>query len=67
MKLFYVSTGMGCCIMKARDEDHARKQALIEVGTMRGVREVREATESDIAWVRGMGGRIPKLDPTTNL
>jgi hypothetical protein len=60
-KLFYLSTGMGACIRVAEDEDDAYEKVLREVGTDAGVDDVREATEQDIEWVRGMGGRVPTL------
>lgn len=60
-KLYYASTGCGACIRLAEDEDDAYEKVLREVGTANGVNDVREATEQDIAWVRGMGGYVPKL------
>lgn len=60
MTLYYISTGQGCCIRSARDENHAVDMVLAEVGTDCGVESVREATKQDLAWVLGMGGRVPK-------
>lgn len=60
-KLYYASTGRGACIRVAKDEDDAYEKILREVGTSAGVQYVREATENDISWVRGMGGYVPKL------
>lgn len=59
MALYYVETGRGCCIRCARSAEQAEREALREVGTYEGVQNVREATERDIEWVRGMGGRVP--------
>lgn len=61
MKLYYVETGIGCGIRKAKTARGAAKAALSEVGTHAGVRLVRLATDKDIAWVQGMGGYVPKL------
>lgn len=56
--LFYISTSWGCGIRAARTLQSAEKNAREEVG--RGnVKEVRFATEVDVAQVRYMGGRIP--------
>lgn len=60
-KLYYASTGCGAYIRLAEDEDDAYEKVLREVGTANGVNYVREATEQDIAWVREMGGYVPKL------
>lgn len=60
MKYYYVSTDRGCGIKAARDEDHAYRQAARQVGD-NNIQDVREATEADIAWVRGMGGYVPQL------
>ena len=59
MGLYYIETGMGCCIRRARSEEGARRAVLREVGTYQGVGKVREATQHDIDWVRGMGGNVP--------
>ena len=59
MALYYVETGRGCCIQRARSEEQAEREVLREVGTYEGVRLVRKATARDIEWVRGMGGRVP--------
>lgn len=59
MALYYVSTGRGCCIRRARSEEQAEREVLREVGTYEGVQFVREATPQDIAHVRGMGGHVP--------
>lgn len=61
MKLFYVETGSSCGIKKARTSVEARKKALAEVGSLNGVKLVRVSTEQDIAWVRGVGGYVPKI------
>lgn len=59
MPLFYVLTSNSCGIRKAKDAKTALKNALREVGT-NGNPSVREATQMDISWVKGMGGHIPK-------
>lgn len=59
MALYYVETGRGCCIRRARSEEQAEREVLREVGTIDGVQLVREATPQDIAAVRGMGGYVP--------
>lgn len=59
MALYYVETGRGCCIQRARSEEQAKNMILREVGSDEGVQRVREATARDIEWVRGMGGRVP--------
>ncbi len=61
MKLFYAETGRGACIRKGVDEDEVYDKLLREVGTSDGVQGVREATSRDIAYVKGMGGYVPKL------
>lgn len=60
-KLYYVTTGMGACLELAESKDIAYKNVLREVGTSWGVRNVREATETDVAWVKAMGGYVPEL------
>lgn len=60
MKLFYIETNRGCGLRRAHRLSSARKMAEREVG-ISNVREVREATERDIAWVRGMGGYVPQI------
>jgi hypothetical protein len=59
MTLYYVETGRGCGIRRARSVEQARRKTLREVGTYEGVRLVREATQRDLNWVRGMGGSVP--------
>ena len=60
MPLFYVSTSRGCGIRTARDEEHAESMVEREIGSMEYIEDVHEATERDIAWVQGMGGKVPK-------
>ena len=67
MALFYASTGMGACIREARDIRAARAAILREVGEYNGAREVRKATEADIAWVKGMGGHVPEKRKAPNV
>lgn len=59
MALYYVETGRGCSIRRARSKEQAEREVLREVGTLEGVQRVREATKRDIEWVRGMGGEVP--------
>lgn len=61
IKLFYVETGRGCGLKKGKTAESVRRVTLSEVGSIDGVRLVREATERDIAWVRGMGGHVPQI------
>lgn len=67
MALFYAITGIGACIREARDIRAARAAILREVGEFKGVREVRKATEADIAWVKGMGGHVPEKKKAPNV
>ncbi len=60
-KLFYVETEIGCGIRTGTDEDEVYDEEVESIGTYHSVRLVREATKKDIAWVRTMGGYIPKL------
>ena len=61
MQLYYAETGLGACIRVANDEDEAYEKLLKEVGTANGIQELREATDRDIAHVKAMGGRVPKI------
>ena len=58
-KLFYVETGIGCCLRTGRTAHSVRNKVLREVGTYNGVRLVREAEDSDIKDVRSMNGYMP--------
>ena len=51
--LKYVKTSFGCAIRVGSDRD-----ILNDIGRS-NVDSIRLATEADVAWVRGMGGRIP--------
>jgi hypothetical protein len=51
--LKYVSTDFGCSIRIGPDS-----QIIREIGTAH-IKGIRFATEKDVAWVRGMGGRVP--------
>jgi hypothetical protein len=63
-KLIFVSTGNGRCTIHIGTSVGSVKRAVLRsVGTMVGVKEAREATPKDIAWVRGMGGYVPNLKP----
>lgn len=61
LKLYYVDTGRGCGLKAGMTERGVRSSALREVGTAVGVKLVRLATDADIAWVRGMGGVVPRI------
>lgn len=65
MALFYASTGTGACIREAQDISSARATILREVGEYDGIKELRKATQADIAWVKGMGGYVPNDQTTT--
>lgn len=67
MALFYARTGIGCCIREARNLRSAHAAILREVGEFNGVKEVRKATDADIAWVRGMGGHVPEKRKAPNV
>lgn len=58
MKIFYCETGVGCCLVRASTAESARNKMEKKVGTLAGVSLTREATEADLAWVRGFGGVI---------
>lgn len=59
--LFYVSiSGRGCGLRAAKDEDAVRDMMAREAGTD-NIQEIREATDKDIDWVKGMGGRVPQI------
>lgn len=62
MKWFYFESDRGCGIRDYRNHESALKGIAREVGEGY-VTVVREATERDIAWVRGMGGYIPLVPP----
>lgn len=58
MALYYISTYNGCGIREAATKRKARAIANRESGSL-NVKEVRKATDRDIAWVRAMGGYVP--------
>lgn len=58
MKWFYFESDRGCGIREDRNHEAALKSIAREVGDGY-VTLVREATEHDVDWVRGMGGYIP--------
>lgn len=57
-KLYYVSTDRGCCLRAAKTAAAAKRSVANDCG-INNVREVRLATQRDVAWVRGMGGYVP--------
>lgn len=58
MKLYYVSTDLGCTLRAAKTAADAKRSAANDCG-INHVREVRLATRKDVEWVRGMGGYVP--------
>jgi hypothetical protein len=60
-KLFYIDTLQGCGIRVGSDEQSVRDAITRSSGTDNRIRDVREATEADISWVKGMGGYVPEL------
>jgi hypothetical protein len=65
MPVYWLSTGCGVCLSEGKDEDETYERVLREVGTRNGVQEIREATASDIAYVKAMGGYVPKAAKET--
>jgi len=61
-KLFYVESGFTCGIRIGLSEKEVYCAELKCVGMHRGVREVREATEEDIDYVKSVGGYIPEFE-----
>lgn len=59
MPLYYFQSDMGCGIRVATSLRQAESKIRREVGTYGDARNIRLATERDIAWVRGMGGYVP--------
>jgi hypothetical protein len=60
MSLYYASTGLGACIVAARSLRQAHADVLRTVGPWNGIKSIQKATPENIAWVRGMGGCIPR-------
>jgi len=58
LRLFYVVTVAGDYVFAATDEAAAKGQSRFSVA------HVREATDSDIAFVRSQGGKIPTTTTT---
>ena len=58
LRLFYVVTVAGDYVFAAADEAAAKAQSKFTVAF------VREATDSDIAFVRSQRGKIPTITPT---
>lgn len=61
MKLYYFESRLGCGIRAFKDGHSASIGILKEVGEGNGLKFVKEATQTEIAWVRGMGGYIPEV------
>jgi len=61
-KIFTYTFGSGYQgMVAAKDVDAARLEANLEHGRASEVRGVRLATQQDISWFEGMGGRVPKV------
>lgn len=60
-KLYYAETGRGACIRAGLTRAETWNALLKEIGTTAGVKLIRLATEKDIAWVKGMGGLVPRV------
>lgn len=60
-KIYNVEFGGFQTLNVAKTLTQAEKDALKEIGTMNEPISVRLATKEDIAWVKGMGGRIPTI------
>ena len=60
MPYYYVETMQGCGIRSAANIQVARKSALAESGSS-NFKSIRKATQSDVEWVRAMGGHIPEM------
>ena len=59
-KLYHIETDRGVGIRAATSEEEVWQMMAREVGTS-NVRDIHEATPEEIAWVRGMGGRVPNV------
>lgn len=62
-QLYTVRTTRGMTIRAATDADDAFDQVARQIGK-NNIEDVEETTERDIAWVRGMGGYVPKIETT---
>lgn len=61
MTVFYVETSSNwCALIESNNLNDAKKEVLSDIGYFHGVKLARKATVDDIAWVRGMGGYVPK-------
>lgn len=58
--IYYAEHSYGCGLTEAESVEEARALTVEEVGTLATVGVVREATETDISWVEGMGGWVPQ-------
>lgn len=59
-KLFYVRKQSGCGLIASESLKEATKEFIKDWGSYE-LLQIREADEKDIAWVRGMGGRVPDV------
>jgi len=61
-KLYTFTFGSGYQgMVLAKNDVEARLEANLEHGRASEVRGVRLATQQDISWFEGMGGRVPKV------
>ena len=58
--IVYFKANLGCGLREYKTLKGAERALLKEVGTYFGLNVVRKATPQDIAWVKGMGGWVPK-------
>lgn len=65
MPMYYFSCSKGCGIRQATGIRQARSNIIREVGEydmIAGPNILRLASKKDIAWVKAMGGYIPKIE-----
>lgn len=60
MTLYYVETWQGCGLRAAHNLQQATAEARAEVGSD-NFKRCSKATPDQIAWVAGMGGRVPEV------
>lgn len=58
MKNYYFEIDGNCGIRIADSIEDAKSRIRNEVGTMHNIRNVHEASESELNWVKAMGGVI---------
>lgn len=60
-KLYTYENSRGLTLIAAMNDEDAKILALRDSGPGDAPRNIREATEDDIAWVKAMGGRVPDV------